>query len=169
MPWGNTLGRPDWNPVYYHKADSFGIGFNRTITGTNALAEYENEVSNEWADSNHCADKYLLWFHHVSWNHTMQSGRTLWNELCYKYYAGVDSIKAIQQEWISIEKFVDAARFKQVKQLLAIQVKEAIWWRNACLLYFQTFSKMPIPVNYEQPDHTLAFYQSLRFPFAPGN
>lgn len=169
MPWGNTLGRPDWNPVYYHKADSFGIGFNRTVTGTNALSEYQPGVSKQWEDSNTCDDKYLLWFHHVSWSHTMHSGRTLWNELCYKYYAGVDSIKAIQQQWNTMEKFVDAERFLQVQQLLNIQVKEAIWWRNACLLYFQTFSKMPIPANYEQPDKTLQYYKSLLFPYAPGN
>jgi alpha-glucuronidase len=169
MPWGNTLGRPDWNPVYYHRADSFGIGFNRTATGTNALAQYKNEVSSVWADSNTCADEYLLWFHHVSWNHKMHSGRTLWNELCYKYYTAVDTIKAIQQQWNTLEKFVDAEQFYRVKQLLNIQVKEAIWWRNACLLYFQTFSKMPIPSNYEQPDKTLDYYKQLRFPFAPGN
>lgn len=169
MPWGNTLGRPDWNPVYYHKADSAGIGFNRTVSGSNALAEYKTEVSNLWGDSNTCSDTYLLWFHHVSWNHKMQTGKTLWNELCYKYYTGVDSIKAIQQQWNKLEKFVDAERFTQVKQLLNIQVKEAVWWRNACLLYFQTFSKMPIPANYEQPDKTLEYYKSLRFPFAPGN
>ena len=99
----------------------------------------------------------------------MQSGKPLWNELCYKYYIGVDSIKAIQQQWNSLEKFTDAEQFKHVKQLLNIQVKEAIWWRNACLLYFQTFSKMPIPAVYEQPDRTLDYYKSLRFPFAPGN
>ena len=169
MPWGNTLGRPDWNPVYYHKADSAGIGFNRTATGSNALAEYKTEVSDLWSDSNTCADKYLLWFHHVSWNHTMRSGKTLWNELCYKYYTGVDSVIAIQQQWNTLEKFVDAERFNQVQQLLNIQVKEAVWWRNASLLYFQTFSKMPIPSKYEQPDKTLEYYKSLRFPFAPGN
>jgi alpha-glucuronidase len=169
MPWGNTLGRPDWNPVYYHKADSAGIGFNRTVTGTNALEEYKPEVSALWSDSNTCADEYLLWFHHVSWNHRMHTGRTLWNELCYRYYTGVDSIKAIQQQWNSLERFVDTQRFGQVKQLLSIQVKEAVWWRNACLLYFQTFSKMPIPSVYEQPDKTLEYYKSLRFPYAPGN
>jgi alpha-glucuronidase len=169
MPWGNTLGRPDWNPVYYHKADSFGIGFNRTVTGTNALAQYKNEVSNLWSDSNKCADAYLLWFHHVSWNHKMHSGRTLWDELCYKYYTGVDSIKAMQKQWHTLEKFVDAQQFNQIKQLLNIQVNEAVWWRNACLLYFQTFSKMAIPSHYEQPDKTLDYYKSLQFPFAPGN
>jgi alpha-glucuronidase len=169
MPWGNTLVRPDWNPVYYHKADSFGIGFDRTATGTNALAEYKAEVASAWSDSNICADKYLLWFHHVSWQHQMHSGRTLWNELCYKYNSGVDDIKKFQQQWSTLKNFVDAEQFDQVKQLLNIQVKEAVWWRDACLLYFQTFSKMPIPLNYEQPQHTLEYYKNLRFPFAPGN
>lgn len=169
MPWGNTLGRQDWNPVYYHKADSFGIGFNRTATGTNALAEYATEVSNQFSNIDKCPDEYVLWFHHIAWNHKMHSGKTLWNELCYKYYTGVDAIKSIQQQWNSLEKFIDAERFNQVKQLLNIQVKDAIWWRNACLLYFQTFSNMPIPSVYEQPDKTLEYYKSLRFPYAPGN
>lgn len=169
MPWGNTLGRQDWNPVYYHKADSFGIGFNRTATGTNALAEYASEVNNKFSNIDKCPEEYLLWFHHTAWNHKMQSGKTLWNELCYKYYTGVDSIKSIQQQWNRLEKFIDAERFNHVKQLLNIQVKDAIWWRNACLLYFQTFSNMPIPSEYEQPDKTLEYYKSLRFPYAPGN
>ena len=169
MPWGNTLGRQDWNPVYYHKADSFGIGFNRTATGTNAIAEYATEVSNQFGNIDKCHEEYLLWFHHTSWNHKMRSGKTLWNELCYKYYTGVDSIKSMQQQWNRLEKFIDAERFNQVKQLLNIQVKDAIWWRNACLLYFQTFSNMPIPSVYEQPDKTLEYYKSLRFPYAPGN
>jgi alpha-glucuronidase len=169
MPWGNTLGRPDWNPVYYHKADSFGIGFNRTATGTNALAEYKNEVAAAWSDSNTCDDKYLLWFHHVSWNHKMHSGRTLWNELCYKYNEGVTDIRKFQQQWSTIKNFVDAEQFDQVSQLLNIQVKDAVWWRDACLLYFQTFSKMPIPSKYEQPQQTLDYYKNLRFPYAPGN
>ena len=169
MPWGNTLGRLDWNPVYYHKADSFGIGFNRTATGTNALAEYKNEVAAQWSDSNTCDDKYLLWFHHVSWHHKMHSGRTLWNELCYKYNTGVTDIRKFQQQWLTMKNFVDAEQFDQVSQLLNIQVKDAVWWRDACLLYFQTFSKMPIPSNYEPPQKTLDYYKNLRFPFAPGN
>jgi alpha-glucuronidase len=169
MPWGNTLGRPDWNPVYYHKADSFGIGFNRTATGTNALAEYKNEVAAAWSDSNTCDDKYLLWFHHVSWNHKMHSGRTLWNELCFKYNTGVNDIRKFQQQWLTLKNFVDVEQFDQVSQLLNIQVKDAVWWRDACLLYFQTFSKMPIPSNYEQPQQALDYYKNLRFPYAPGN
>ena len=169
MPWGNTLNRPDWNPVYYHKADTTGIGFDRTSTGTNALAQYAIEVQNEFKDVNKCPEDYLLWFHHVSWKHRMRSGRTLWDELCYKYYTAVDSMKAIQRQWNKVEKFVDAERFAHVKQLLNIQVKDAIWWRNACLLYFQTFSKMPIPSQYEKPDKTLEYYQNIRILYAPGN
>ena len=169
MPWGNTLNRPDWNPVYYHKADSIGIGFDRTATGTNALAQYAVEVQNEFKDVNKCPEDYLLWFHHVSWKHRMRSGRTLWDELCYKYYTAVDSMKTMQQQWNKLAKYVDPERFDHVKQLLNIQVKDAIWWRNACLLYFQTFSKMPIPSQYEKPDKTLEYYQNIRILYAPGN
>ena len=98
-----------------------------------------------------------------------KSGRTLWNELCYKYNAGVDTVRWMQSQWKSIEKFIDADRYRQVSMLLNIQEDEAVWWRNACLLYFQTFSKMPIPANYEKPDHILEYYESLKFPYAPGN
>ena len=168
-PWSDNLPRPDWNPIYYHRADSFGIGFDRTINGTNALSQYTEAVRKRYEDVNNCDEKYLLWFHHVSWKHKMRSGRTLWEEICYKYYQGVDDTRAIQQQWNQVEIQVDKERFQQVKMLLAIQVKEAIWWRNACLLYFQTFSRMPIPPSYEQPDQTLEYYISLRFPYAPGN
>ena len=169
MPWGNTLNRPDWNPVYYHKADSMGIGFDRTVTGTNALAQYSPEVQKEFSDMNKCPEDYLLWFHHVPWTFKMRSGRTLWDEMCYKYYSAVDSMRAIQQQWNKLVKYIDADRFDHVKQLLNIQVKDAIWWRNACLLYFQTFSKMPIPAQYEIPGQTLDYYKSIRIQYAPGN
>jgi alpha-glucuronidase len=168
-PWINNLSRADWNPVYYHKADSTGIGFDRTATGSNAIAQYKPAAAEQWQDVNTCDEKWLLWFHHVSWNHTMKSGRTLWNELCYKYYKGADEVKHMQKEWDALESFVDKERFQHVKQLLNIQYDEAVWWRNACLLYFQTFSKMAIPAAYEQPGKTLEYYEGLRFPFAPGN
>ncbi len=169
MPWGNTLNRPDWNPLYYHKADSLGIGFDRTAKGTNALSQYAVEVQNEFNDINKCPEEYLLWFHHASWDHKMHSGRTLWNELCYKYNSGVDSVRSFIKQWNSLKKYIDEDRFKQVDQLLNIQLKDAIWWRNACLLYFQTFSKMPIPSQYEKPDKTLEYYQNIRILYAPGN
>src|SRR3982751_1085093 len=164
-PWVSNAGRADWNPVYYHRADSFGIGFDRTSAGSNALSQYAPEVRKQFEDSNTCPEKYLLWFHHVSWDHKMRSGRNLWDELCYRYYTGVDSVKAMRSEWNSLKASIDEERFRQVQMLLNIQVSDATWWRNACLLYFQTFSKKPIPSKYEKPDHTLEYYKSLRFPF----
>ena len=168
-PWVDNAGRADWNPVYYHRADSAGIGFDRTVTGSNAISQYAEEVRKQWEDVKTCDEKYLLWFHHVPWKYKMKSGRTLWDELCYKYYSGVDSVRWMQHTWNGLKKYIDEERFEQVKMLLVIQEKEAVWWRNACLLYFQTFSKMPIPANYEKPDHTLEYYKGLKFLYAPGN
>lgn len=167
-PWVSNAGRADWNPVYYHKADSIGIGFDRTATGSNALEQYTPEARRQWENINTTSDEYLLWFHYVPWNYKMKSGRSLWNELCYKYNIGVDSVRKMQKIWSSLDGLIDKERFEQVKMLLNIQEKESVWWRDACLSYFQTFSKMPIPSNYEQPTHSLEYYKSLKFPFAPG-
>lgn len=168
-PWVSNLGRPDWNPVYYHKADSIGIGFNRTATGSNALAQYHPDARKLWENMQDCEEKNLLWFHHVPWNFKMKSGRTLWNELCYNYYKGAERVTAMQKTWDDLQSYVDKQRFSEVKMLLKVQEEEAIWWRNACLLYFQTFSKQPIPKEYPQPDKSLDYYKNLRFPYAPGN
>ena len=168
-PWITNAGRPDWNPVYYHRADSAGLGFDRTASGSNALAQYAPGMQQRFLDVRTTPEAFLLWFHHVPWNFKMQSGRTLWEELCYRYYSGVAAAKAMQQQWNTLNGRVDKERFKQVQMLLAIQVKEACWWRNACLLYFQTFSRMPIPGQYEQPGQTLEYYKGLHFPYAPGN
>lgn len=168
-PWVSNLSRPEWNPVYYHKADSIGLGFNRTMTGSNALAQYHSDARKVWEDINTCEEKNLLWFHHVPWDFKLKSGRILWDELCYQYYTGAEKVKELEQSWNKLKPFVDQERFNQVNQLLAVQLEEAIWWRNACLLYFQTFSKRPIPSHYEQPKQTLEYYKNLRFPLAPGN
>ena len=85
-----------------------------------------------------------------------------------KYYGGAESVKKMQNDWESIKGLIDNERFYHVSQLLNIQANEAIWWRNACLLYFQQFSKQPIPANYEQPNKTLDYYQNLKFRFVPG-
>ena len=168
-PWVDNLQRADWNPVYYHKADSVGIGFNRTETGSNALVQYHEEARQKWSNTTTCDEKYLLWFHHTSWNYKMKSGRTLWDELVYKYSNGVDSVRWIKQQLDKQKSRINEDVFQQISQLITIQEKEAVWWRNACLLYFQTFAKKPIPAEYEQPDHTLDYYKSLKFPYAPGN
>lgn len=168
-PWYNKAQRADWNPVYFHKADSIGIGFDRTATGSNALSQYMPDVRRQFEDIKTCPEEYLLWFHHVPWNFKMKSGKSLWEELCMKYYDGVDGVRHLQNAWEGQKNKIDQERFQQVKMLLAIQEKEAVWWRNACVLYFQTYSKMPIPNGYEQPDHQLAYYEALKFPYAPGN
>ncbi len=168
-PWYDRASRADWNPVYFHKADSSGLGFNRTTSGSNALAQYATEARKQFEEIKTCPEELLLWFHHVPWNFKLKSGRTLWEEMCYKYYAGVEEVRRMQQSWNSISAHIDPERSEQVKMLLAIQEKEAVWWRNSCLLYFQTFSKLPLPNGYEQPDQTLEYYKALKFPYAPGN
>ena len=168
-PWYDKAPRADWNPVYFHRADSAGIGFDRTASGSNAVSQYSAPLRSQYASLKECPEKYLLWFHHVSWDHTMRSGRNLWEELCYLYNKGVQDVRQMQNSWNNIQKFVDAERFEHVKMLLSIQEKEAAWWRDACLSYFQTFSRKPIPANYEQPKYDFQYYQSLQFPYAPGN
>jgi alpha-glucuronidase len=168
-PWIKDKPRADWTSVYYHKADTMGIGFDRTKTGSNALGQYFPEAEKQFSDLLTCPEEYMLWFHHVNWNYRVKSGRTLWNELCYRYYAGVDSVKAMQKTWNSMEGLIDNERFKQVKMLLAMQEKEAEVWRNSCVLYFQTFSRKPIPIDLEKPDKTLDYYENLEYHFVPGN
>ncbi|ARS36455.1 alpha-glucuronidase family glycosyl hydrolase [Pontibacter actiniarum] len=167
-PWIKDKHRADWTSVYYHRADEKGIGFDRTASGSNAVNQYFPPVAKEFGSLKRCPEKYLLWFHHVDWDHQVNSGRTLWNELCYRYSSGVDSVRQMQKTWDSLEGMVDRERFSHVKQFLAIQEQEAAWWRDACLLYFQTFSKRPIPQDLEKPAHTLDYYMSLDPQFVPG-
>ena len=166
-PWVDD-GRPDWTSVYYHQADSLGIGFDRTSTGSNALSQYAPGIRSVWADLKTCPDKYLLWFHHLPWDYPMRSGRNLWEELCHKYDTGVKEVGVMRKQWASLEDRIDPERFGQVSMLLKIQEKEAIWWKNSCLLYFQTFSRMDFPGDMDPPTGDLDYYKSLRFPYAPG-
>jgi alpha-glucuronidase len=166
-PWV-TGGRADWTSLYYHRADSLGIGFDRTSSGTDALAQYASEIENEWSDPHQIPEKYLLWFHHVPWDFKLKDGNTLWNGLAYHYDQGVKSVREMQQTWKNLETEINPERWDHVNQLLAIQETEAVWWRNACLLYFQTFSKLPFPSEIEQPSGDLEYYKSLQFPYAPG-
>jgi len=172
-PWFDQAPRPDWNNTYYHRADTLGIGFDRTATGSNAVAQYFSPLREIFGSLERCPEKYLLWFHHVPWDYRMRSGRTLWEELVDHYYQGVETVRRWQSLWKSLRAFVDPERFEQIATLLRIQEKEAVWWRDACVLYFQTFSRRPIPAGYEQPAHTLDYYierqrKLQRFPM-PGH
>ena len=155
-PWCEIKGaRPDWLPKYYHNADSVGLGFNRTTTGSNAVAQYFILLREQLNDVHQCPEKYLLWFHHVPWAFKMKSGKTLWDELCYKYESGVQQVREYQKIWDETEPFIDVQRFKEVQTKLRIQARDAVWWKDACLLYFQTFSKKPIPYDIERPVYEL--------------
>lgn len=168
-PWVSNLSRPEWNPVYYHKADKNGIGFDRSSTGSNATAQYAPEVAKQFNNITSCPEKDLLWFHHVSWDYKLKNGETLWDGLALKYQEGVNQVANMQTTWDKIKPYVDEERFHEVQMLLNIQHNEAKWWRDACLLYFQQFSGRKLPNGVEKPTQTLEYFKSLKFPFAPGN
>src|ERR1700752_4161084 len=159
-PWWDTEKRDDWNPVYYHKADAFGIGFDRTKTGSNTVSQYYFPLRAEFSDVDRCPEKFLLWFHHVSWDQKMKSGLTLWDELAWHYQHGVDWVRETRAEWDTLAGQIDEERHTAIGKKLAIQERDAVWWRDACLLYFQTFAKRPLPAGVEKPAHTLAEYKA---------
>lgn len=144
-PWCDIPGaREDWMPRYYHKADSAGLGSDRSPSGSNATAQYNEPLASQFADINTCPEKYILWFHHVDWNHRMQSGQTLWNELCLHYDKGMAMTGHFVASWRRIKPYVDGRLWSDVNKKLEIQRDDARWWHDACLLYFQTFSGEPI-------------------------
>ncbi|WP_400263197.1 hypothetical protein ACFX5U_09075 [Sphingobacterium sp. SG20118] len=162
-PWGDQKGgRPDWMPWYYHQADTIGLGFDRTPSGSNAISQYSTAVAKNYGDIQLCPDEFLLWFHHVPWNYTMKSGRSLWDELCYKYDFGVEQVREMQKAWDRLEDKVDHQRFAEIQSKLKIQSKDAVWWKDACLLYFQTFSRRPIPYDIERPIHELEDLKKIK-------
>lgn len=155
-PWCNISGaRPDWMPSYYHKADAQGIGFDRSSRGSNAVGQYPATIAALYDQIDTCPEEYLLWFHHVSWTHPFKNGKTLWETLCHHYDRGVQQVKEFQKVWDSIVNLIDSDRFCQVQSLMKTQVRDAIWWKDACLLYFQEFSKLPFPNDMERPIHNL--------------
>lgn len=167
-PWVSRMPRADWTSVYYHKADEEGLGFDRTASGSNALEQYHPDFQKQLADPDKIPLKFLLWFHHVPWDKELSTGNTLWVELCRQYHQGAQEAAALKDKWNRVRPHIDEGRFRQVSMHLDIQAKEAKWWRDACLSYFQQFSKMDIPADLEQPAYDLEYYESLRFPYAPG-
>ena len=168
-PWVDDLERADWNPVYYHRADERGIGFDRTASGSNAVADYAAPVRERFADVKQVPEELLLWFHHLPWDYRTRSGRMLWDELIARYDGGVEQVRAMQRTWAGLSGKVDADRHSQVAAFLRIQEKEAKWWRDASIAYFQSVSKRPLPAGAAPPQHGLDYYKSLDFPHAPGH
>ena len=168
-PWVTGGPRADWTSVYYHRADVNGIGFDRTATGSNAVSQYAPAVRERFANLKTVPDDYLLWFHHVPWDYRMASGRTLWDELTFRYCRGVEAVRSMEKTWQGLSKFVDSQRFEETRAFLAIQENEAKWWRDASVLYFQTFSKRPIQDTCGPPVDTLEHYMSIDRRYVPGN
>ena len=166
-PWYAPRGvRSDWTPPYYHKADSIGLGFDRTVNGSGNVNQYPDELCRLYNDINTCPENLIAWFHHVPWDHKMKSGRTFWDELCHKYDDGVHQARQFLAVWEAMKPYVDCQRFCDVQRRLRIQARDAEWWRDACLLYFQTFSKRPIPQDMEHPVHNLDEMMQFRIPIS---
>ena len=137
----------EWCPVYYHKADAKGIGFDRSSKGTDAVGQYPEPYRSQYDNIETCPEEYLLWFHHVAWNYKMKSGSTLWQELCMKYNMGVAMVEVYRDFWhTSAKQYMKGheQEWQHTDSLLNVQLENAKEWRNTCLKYFQTFSKMEI-------------------------
>ena len=167
-PWVCNLARPEWNPCYYHKADRQGIGFDRTATGSNALAQYAPATAVQWRDPAAMDENYLLWFHHLPWDHRMQSGRTLWDDMVLRYDRGAAKTVEMTLIWQGLERHVDPQRHAEVAAMLKIQQREARWWRDASLAFWQSVNGLPLPAGARVPENSLEGYQTLIFPEAPG-
>lgn len=137
----------EWCPVYYHKADAQGVGFDRSSKGTNAVGQYPEPYRSLYDNIETCPEEYLLWFHHVPWTYKMKSGSTLWQELCMKYNMGVAMVEVYRDFWhTSAKQYMKGheQEWQHTDSLLNVQLENAKEWRNTCLKYFQTFSKMKI-------------------------
>jgi alpha-glucuronidase len=167
-PWVCDLARPEWNPCYYNKADKDGIGFDRTATGSDALAQYAPQVAAKWSDPKTIDPRFLLWFHHVPWDFVSADQKPLWPDLIQHYDAGVDYVRAMQTTWAAMKPYVDNRRYMAVSQNLQIQAREAKWWRDASIAYFQSRNGLPLPAGEAPPEHSLGYYEALQFPNAPG-
>ena len=149
-PGSTALHRDDWNPPYYHRADKLGLGFDRTATGSNAVSQYFPPVRDQFADLRTCPEKFILWFHHVPWGHKLSSGRSLWDELCWRYNDGYEGAKRMRAEWQKLDGKIDADRFRAVSERLALQASDARRWRNRAVGYFQKVSGLPKPAYLDQ-------------------
>ncbi len=160
-PWVEKAPRPDWTALYYHRADSIGIGFDRTEKGSNSLAQYHLGLRNKYSDINTIQPEFLLWFHHAPWSHKLQNGKTVWDEIVSRYYQGVKSVEKMQKDWGSLKGKIDSEIFENVEARLKTQHKEALWWRDASVVYFQKYSKMAVPSPYQIPTRTFEELKGL--------
>jgi len=162
-PWVNNISVANQNPFYFHKADATGIGFDRTATGSNTVAQYFPTVASRFGTRSTTPDDNLLFFQRVKWDDTVpSSGRTIWQELVYRYSAGVDAVQTMRASWPMVQGRIDSKRYNDVAGFLQIQHYEARWWRDACLTYFMSVNNHTMPAGYAAPAQNLATYQNLQ-------
>ncbi|HEU5054637.1 MAG TPA: alpha-glucuronidase [Hanamia sp.] len=155
-PWWQPKNwRPDWTPPYYHQASTYGIGFDRTTKGSDAVSQYHEPLASKFNNVKTCPEDLLLWFHHLPWDYKMHKGNTLWDAICRHYEKGVNQVREFQKVWDKVGPYVDSTRFLEVQSKLRQECANAILWKDACQLYFQQFSKRPIPYDLERPIHDL--------------
>ena len=167
--WAPKNVRPDWTPPYYHQADTSGIGFDRTHNGSDAGSQYHEPLSSQFNDLETCPEIYLLWFHHLPWNYRMKNGQTLWDALCYHYNEGVQQVREFQKVWDKVKPYVDKQRYIEVQSKLRCHSHDAQIWKDGCLLYFQQFSRRPIPFDLERPVYNLDELENMDFNPIKGN
>lgn len=146
MPENDDLRRADWSAISYHRADAAGIGFDRTRRGSNAVAQYRSPLRETFDDSATCPEEFLLWFHRLPWDYRLASGRTLWEELVYRYRRGAERAAAMVPRWEAVRRKVDDERYHAVAAKLQRQAEDAAAWADKCLRYFQQFSRRPLSV-----------------------
>jgi alpha-glucuronidase len=159
---------PDWTSTYYSRADAQGIGFDRTATGSDAIAQYSPHVAAKFGNLASCPQDLLLWFHHLPWSYRMRSGRTLWDSLVLHYQRGVEWVKRARKTWAGLSPYVDPQRYRMTADFLAIEEQDAEWWRDASIAYFQSISHLPLPAGVAPPPDTLAHYEAFCIPFVDG-
>jgi alpha-glucuronidase len=150
-PGFDAAPREDWNNTYFHRADSDGLGFERSQTGSNAVSQYNDPLKELFNNIETCPEKYLLWFHHVPWDYRMQSGRTLWEELQFRYQKGIAVVEEMLATWESLQTEVDAQRYEHVLARLNQQLENARLWRDTCIDYFGQFAKSGHPHRKVKP------------------
>ena len=166
-PWV-TGGRADQTSVYFNKAAADGIGFDRTSSGSNAIAQYAPEVAAPLADPRTTPENELLWFHHLSWDYRLKSGETLWDGLVSRYDRGIREVEDMRRTWASLTGYVGPHAYRQTLDMLDMQLREAHWWRDASIAYFQGFSHRPTPPGHAEPPHPASFYEGITSPYAAG-
>ncbi len=160
---------PDWSSTYYNRATAQGIGFNRTATGSDAVAQYAPHVAAQFASLAACPQDLLLWFHHLSWTDRLRSGRTLWDSLVRHYDRGVTTVKWMRKTWAGLAKYVDPQRYRLTADFLDIEVRDAEWWSDASIAYFQSLNKLPLPPGAAAPPDSLKAYEAFCIPYVEGS